>query len=82
MNRVVTLSARSADFQRALLALRYYWGARGDELDTGLDELGVTSAAADVRRGLADSERQRRASVLAVELGRLAAELDRRSVWR
>ena len=79
MNGSPTLSP---DFQRAFLAMRYLWGARGLELGAGLESIGLTPAAADVLRGLAHAERQQRAAALASELGRLASALDQRSLWR
>lgn len=79
MNAAWTLSP---DFQRAFLAMRYFWGARGLELGSGLESLGLTPAAADVLRGLSHSTREARATALASELGRLAAALDQRSLWR
>jgi hypothetical protein len=82
MNGLVTISARSSDFQRAFLAMRYFFGTRGAELSDALDGLGLHPAAADVLRGLCHSERNERARVLAGELGRLATALDRRSLWR
>jgi hypothetical protein len=75
-------STLSPDFQRAFLAMRYFWGARGLELDSGLESASVTPAAADVLRGLSDAAREKRAAALAAELGRLAASLDQRSLWR
>lgn len=79
MNGSPTLSP---DFQRAFLAMRYFWGARGVDLGAGLDRVGLTPAAADVLRGLTDAARERRAAALASELGRLATSLDQRSLWR
>jgi hypothetical protein len=82
MNSAVTTWARSADFQRAFVAMRYFWGARGLELQSGLEGVGVSSAAADTLSGLSHVERRERAAKLGAELGRLASELDRRSLWR
>jgi len=82
MNPAVTLSARSADFQRAFVAMRYFWGARGPELEGALDGVGSTTPAADALGGLSHPEREKRAAALAVELGRIAHELDQRSLWR
>jgi hypothetical protein len=82
MNGLVTTSARSADFQRAFLAMCYFWGARGPELGRGLDQVGVTPAAADVLHGLSHTERAQRAQALGAELGRLATALDQRGLWR
>ncbi|HYP91409.1 MAG TPA: hypothetical protein VEQ59_24750 [Polyangiaceae bacterium] len=78
----MTISPRSADFQRAFVAMRYFWGARGAELGSGLDAAAVTPAAADVLTGLSHAEREVRARTLGVELGRLAAALDQRGRWR
>lgn len=82
MDGSVTLSARSADFQRSFVALRYFWGARGPDLSDALAELGVTPAAADLLGGLCHSERSARAQALGAELGRLSAALDERGLWR
>jgi hypothetical protein len=62
--------------------MRYFWGARGLELGSGLEGVGITPAAADVLRGLSQPAREERAAALAAELGRLATTLDQRSVWR
>jgi hypothetical protein len=62
--------------------MRYFWGARGPELGSGLEDVGVTPAAGDVLRQLCHDEREQRAAGLAIELGRVASALDRRSLWR
>jgi hypothetical protein len=62
--------------------MRYFWGARSRELDGALDDVGVSAAAADVLSGLQHAERAERAKALGAELGRLALELDQRSLWR
>src|SRR5258706_4644002 len=67
----VTISIRSPEFQRAFLALRYFWGARGEALSAPLGEL--SEGARKLLAGLDDPERSRRASTLSRELGRLAA---------
>jgi hypothetical protein len=82
MNGSVTVSARSPDFQRCFVAMRYFWGARGPELGDPLDPVGITTAAADALSGLGHAERAERARALGVELGRLAAALDQRGLWR
>ena len=82
MNGSVTVSARSADFQRAFVAMRYFWGAREAELSTAFGGLSVTPAAADVLRGLAHHERDERARTLGAELGRIAAALEQRGLGR
>lgn len=82
MHGSVTISAKSADFQRAFLAMRYFWGARGAELEGGLDGTTLQPVAASVLQGLTHPERPERARALGVELGRLAAELDARGLWR
>ena len=82
MQSSVTISARSSDFQRSFLALRYYFGARGAVLAEPLAAVGLQSASADTLRGLCQEERTERARVLAVELGRLATALDERGLWR
>jgi hypothetical protein len=78
----VTVSARSPDFQRSFVAMRYFWGARGTALADALDGVGLQPAAADVLAGLCHAERAERARTLGVELGRLALALDERGLWR
>jgi hypothetical protein len=82
MTGSVTISARSADFQRTFVALRYFWGARGQALREGLEQVGTQPATADVVTGLSRAERAERANVLGVELARLAAALEQRSLLR
>ena len=82
MNGSVTVSLRSPDFQRSFVAMRYFWGARGPGLADALDGVGLVPAAADVLAGLCHAERPERAQALGVELGRLAAALDERGLWR
>lgn len=74
--------ARSADFQRSLLAGRYLFGTRGEALADALSGLALTPAAADTLRGLSHAERNERARALAAELGRLSTALDERGLWR
>jgi hypothetical protein len=76
----VTISARSSDFQRAFLALRYFWGARGPALSEGLELIATHPAAADALAGLSHSERAERAKALGAELGRVAAALEQRGL--
>jgi hypothetical protein len=82
MSGLVTISARSPDFQRTFLALRYFFGARGADLSEPLSAVGLHPAAAEVHMGLGRTERSERARVLAAELGRLATTLDERGLWR
>jgi hypothetical protein len=82
MNGPITTSARSPDFQRCFVAMRYFWGARGEGLVDALSAVGVVPAAADVLSGLCHAERAERAKVLGAELGRLAVALDERGLWR
>ncbi len=82
MTASVTTSVRSPDFQRAFVAMRYYWGARGAGLADALEGLGVQPATADVLTGLCHEGRAERARALGSELGRLAAALDARGLWR
>jgi hypothetical protein len=82
MNGSVTLSARSPDFQRSFVAMRYFWGARGPILSDALDPAAVQPAAADTLSALCHAERAERARALSVELGRIAAALDQRGLWR
>jgi hypothetical protein len=62
--------------------MRYYWGTRGAGLGDALEGLGIQAATADVLNGLCHAERSERAKVLGAELGRLAAALDERGLWR
>ncbi|HKY35973.1 MAG TPA: hypothetical protein VJN18_08545 [Polyangiaceae bacterium] len=80
MNQVVTVSARSADFQRAFVALRYFWGARGEALVAGFGALKPQSQATELLSALGDATQQVRAQALAAELARLAADLDQRGL--
>jgi hypothetical protein len=82
MNGTVTFSARSAEFQRSFVAMRYFWGARGSELTAGLDPAGILPATADAVSSLCQTERAARAHALGIELARLAAALDQRGLWR
>lgn len=82
MNASVTTSARSPDFQRAFVAMRYYWGARGAGLADSLPTSSIQPATADVLAGLCHEDRADRAQALGGELGRLAAALDERGLWR
>ena len=74
--------ARSVDFQRSLVACRYFFGTRGEALADALGGLPLQPAAADALRGLSHSERAERAKALAAELGRLSTALDERGLWR
>ncbi|HVY24908.1 MAG TPA: hypothetical protein VHB79_00100 [Polyangiaceae bacterium] len=82
MSASVTVWARSSDFQRSLLALRYFFGTRGESLADALGELPLQPAAADVLRRLCHTDRPERAKALAGELGRLSTALDERGLWR
>jgi hypothetical protein len=82
MNGTVTLSTRSAEFQRSFVAMRYFWGARGAALTDALDASGLQPATADTLSALCHAERTERARGLSVELGRLATALDQRGLWR
>lgn len=82
MTGSVTISARSADFQRAFVALRYFWGARGQALGEGLEQVGTQPPTADLVSALSRDERAERAQALGVELARLAAALEQRSLLR
>lgn len=82
MHGSVTISAKSPDFQRSFLALSYFWGARGAALTDGLTGTPLQTAAADTLSALCHAERSERARALGLELGRLAAALDQRGLWR
>jgi hypothetical protein len=82
MNGSVTVFARSPDFQRSFVAMRYFWGARGEQLAAPLQSVGLRPLAADALSGLCHAERGERAKALGAELGRLATALDQRGLWR
>jgi hypothetical protein len=79
MNGIVTVPARSSDFQRAFVAMSYYFGVRGEALGEPLAGLGLTPAATDTLGRLAATERTERARALGAELGRLATALELRT---
>ena len=62
--------------------MRYFWGMRGPALSDAFAGVGVHGATADVLTGLCHTERTERAKALGAELGRLAAVLDARGLWR
>lgn len=76
----VTPPARSPDFQRAFLALRYFWGARGEALAAGLGARSSPADLSDLLVALTHEAREVRARALGVELGRLAAALEQRGL--
>jgi hypothetical protein len=76
----VTISVRSPDFQRALVALGYFWGARGPALESALGSLALPAALGPLLSALNDPERAARAAALGAELARLSAALDARSL--
>jgi hypothetical protein len=78
----VTISARSADFQRAFVALRYFWGARDQALSDGFEHVACAPAASSAVAQLAHPDRARRAQALAAELARIATALEERSLQR
>jgi hypothetical protein len=62
--------------------LRYFWGTRGQALSEGFEQVGSHPATADVITALCGEERAQRAKALSVELARLAAALEQRSLVR
>lgn len=76
-----TSLARQPDFQRAYVALRYFFGARGAELGSGL-EGGGGRATSELVGALTSAERNERARALGAELGRLKLALEQRSLLR
>ena len=62
------------------MALRYFWGARGDALGVGLGALTPQAPVAELLSALGDASREVRARALGAELGLLAADLDRRGL--
>ena len=65
------------DFARALTAVSYLLGARGDDLRRAL---GAVEPPAALLRTLSSEDRQARAAALAVELARIGVAVDRASV--
>ncbi|HEY6078952.1 MAG TPA: hypothetical protein VIW29_09115 [Polyangiaceae bacterium] len=82
MNRAVTVPARTSEFQRVFVALRYYLGVRGEELAEPLASLGLGAGGAEALARLGASERAERARALSTELGLLARALEQRSLTR
>ena len=73
---VASAPRRDQAFERAFVAMRYFLGARG-ELSA---PLGSPAPAADALAGaLDDPDRQKRAEVLAVELGHVVRALEART---
>jgi uncharacterized heparinase superfamily protein len=74
----VTASRFEPDFERAFVAMRYFVGARGDDLASplGAQSTVVTETLARLRH----DDRQRRAEALAVEVGRVVRALDARTL--
>ncbi|HTQ07689.1 MAG TPA: hypothetical protein VMI54_27720 [Polyangiaceae bacterium] len=68
-------AAFSPEFQRAFVAVRYFLGARGEELGA---PLGDATAAAVTEQRLAHPDRERRAEALAAEIGRVVRALEAR----
>ena len=67
----------SPDFQRAFVAVRYFLGARGDDLAAPLGDAAVHGQKLAER--LAHADRQRRAEVLASEVGHVVRALEART---
>ena len=82
MNGFVINSARSPDFQRTFVAMRYYWGSRDAALADAFGALPVHPATADLLQDLGHAERAKRAQALGLELGRLATALEQRSLLK
>jgi hypothetical protein len=80
MHQVVTVSARSAEFQRTFVALRYFWGTRGDALAAGFGSLQPHGQVSDLLSALGGASQQGPAQALGAELARLAAELEQRGL--
>jgi len=66
------------EFERAFVALRYFVGARGDEVAAPLGSGSVVGAETLTR--LRHEDRQRRAEALAVEVGRVVRALEARAL--
>jgi hypothetical protein len=82
MHGSVTISARTPEFQRAFVALCYYFGARGQALSAGLGSLPAHATTADLLGALGHGERSVRAQALGAELGRLTVALEQRGLVR
>lgn len=80
----VTFSVHSTHFQCAFVAMRYFWGARGEELGEALSSITRAPAkpTAELLAGLTHPERGQRAAALGAELAKLSAALDQRSLPR
>ncbi len=74
----MTAARFEPDFERAFVALRYFVGARGDDLASPLGPESAVVAEALAR--LRHEDRQRRAEALAVEVGRVVRALDARTL--
>ncbi len=73
-------SARAAQvsaFERAFVAMRYFLGARGEDLAGALDQPSPDARA--LASELDHPDRQRRAGVLASELGHVVRALEART---
>lgn len=68
---------QSPEFQRAFVAVRYFLGARGEDLATPLGAAAVDGRALAER--LSHPDRQRRAEVLASEVGLVVRALEART---
>ncbi len=66
-------STLSPEFQRAFVAMRYFLGARGEEL-VAPQHAGAEVVA--VVKRLAQPDRQKRAEALAAEIGRVVRALE------
>jgi hypothetical protein len=71
------VARRDPAFERALIAVRYFLGARGNELGEALDR--PSDVALDLALRLEDPDKARRAQVLAVELGHVVRALEART---
>lgn len=67
-----------ADFERAFVAVRYFVGARGDDLAAPLGP--PSPVVVETLERLRHEDRQRRAEALAVEVGRVVRALDARTL--
>jgi hypothetical protein len=62
------------------VALRYFWGSRGDALAAGFGSLPPHGQTGDLLSALGDPSQQVRAQALGAELAGLAAALDQRGL--
>lgn len=74
---VKAAARRDPAFERAFVAFRYFLGARGGEVAAALEA--PSAAAGELAAALEHPDRQRRAEILAGEIGQVGRALEARS---